>query len=117
MVTLGANICSLLFIVNVVIIVITFISLISLISDMKSKSSLKALIHDITAAGMWSGFWIILIFGLLSIIPIFFNLESLLLGDVGYWIEIASSIFLDFVIVGVVMYVVCAIPWQSTTPN
>lgn len=116
-VTLGANICSLLFVVNVVIVIITVISLLSLISDMKSKSSLKALIHDITAAGMWSGFWIILIFGLLSIIPIFFNLESLLWGDVGYWLEIASSVFLDFVIIGVVMYVVCAIPWQATTPN
>lgn len=116
-VTLGANICSLLFVVNVIIVIVTLISLISLISDMKSKSNLKALIHDITAAGMWSGFWIILIFGLLSVIPIFFNLESLLLGDVGYWLEIASSIFLDFVIVGVVMYIVCAIPWQATTPN
>ena len=116
-VTLGANISILLLIVNILIVIISIVSLISLIQDMKTRTSVKAVIHDTTAAGMWSGFWMILIFGILAFIPVAFNLESLLLGDVGYWLEIGSSIFLEFVIVGVIMYVVCAIPWQLTTPN
>lgn len=114
-VTLGANIAVLLFIVNIIIVIVTVIALISLISDMQSRSSVKTLVHDITASGMWAGFWLILIAGILAIIPVIFNVEALPFGGLGYLLEISSSVFLDFVIVGVIIYILCAIPWQATT--
>lgn len=114
-VTLGANIAVLLLVVNVIIVIVTIISLFSLISDMKQRSSIKTLIHDITAAGMWAGFWLILICGILAIIPVIFNVESLPFGGLDYLLEISSGVFLDFVIAGVVVYILCAIPWQITT--
>lgn len=114
-VMLGANLALLLLIVNLIIIIVTVITLISLLRDMKIRSSNRALVHDVTAAGMWAGFWLILICGLLSLIPILFNVESWQLGDLGYLFEIGSGIFLDFVIAGVIIYIICAIPWQATT--
>lgn len=114
-VTLGANIAALLLVVNIVIIIVTIITMISLISDMKTQKTTKDLIHSIMASGMWSGFWIIIIAGILAIIPVIFNVETL--GGLGYLMEISSSIFLEFVIVGVVIYVLCAIPWQITSTN
>lgn len=114
-VMLGANLALLLLVVNLIIIVVTAITLVSLLKDMKMRSSNRALVHDVTAAGMWAGFWLILICGLLSLIPILFNVESWGLADLGYLLEIASGVFLDFVIVGVVIYIICAIPWQATT--
>ena len=112
---LGANIAMLLFFVNIIIVIVTIIALVSLIREMKERSSIKALIHDITASGMWAGFWIILICGVLAIIPVFFNAE--VLAGFGYLFEISSSVFLDFVIIGVIAYILCAIPWQITTAN
>ncbi|TSO25636.1 hypothetical protein [Lactobacillus sp. LL6] len=114
-VTLGANIAALLFVVNIVIIIVTIITMFSLISDMKTQKTTKDLIHSITASGMWSGFWIIIIAGILAIIPVIFNVESL--GGLGYLMEISSSIFLEFVIVGVIIYILCAIPWQITSTS
>lgn len=116
-VTLGANIAVLLLIVNIIIVIVTIITLISLISDMKSRSSTKALVHDITAAGMWAGFWLILACGLLALIPVVFNVETLPFMGLGYLLEISSSVFLEFVIAGVVLFVVSAIPWQATATN
>lgn len=116
-ITLGANIAVLLLVVNIIIIIVTLIAMWSLISDMKTRSSVKALIHDITAAGMWAGFWLMLIFGILAVIPILFNVETLPIGGLSYLIELSSSVFLDFVIAGVVIYILCAIPWQITTAN
>lgn len=116
-VTLGANIAVLLFVVNIILIIVTIITLVSLIKDMASKMNRRFLIHNVTAAGMWSGFWLILIFGILAIIPVIFNVEGLLFADLGYLLEIGSSIFLDFVISGVILYILCAIPWQITTTN
>lgn len=114
-VTLGANIAALLFVVNIIIIIATIITMISLVSDMKSQQVTKNLIHSITAAGMWSGFWIILLSAILAIIPVIFSVETL--GEIGYLLEISSGIFLEFVIVGVVIYILCAIPWQITSTN
>lgn len=116
-VTLGANIAVLLLIVNVIIVLVTIAALVSLISDMHQRSSMKALWHEITASGMWAGFWLILISGILAIIPVIFNVESLPFAGLGYLLEISSSVFLDFVIVGVIIYIICAIPWQATTAN
>ena len=110
-VTLGANIAGLLFIVNIIIIIVTIISMISLLNDMKTKSTVRMLIHDIAAAGMWAGFWLILIFGLMAIVPVIFDVDNI---EFGFLLEIGSSVFLDYVITGVIIYVICAIPWQAT---
>lgn len=116
-VTLGANLAVLLFVVNIILIIVTVITLVSLIKDMNTKMNKRFLVHSVTAAGMWSGFWLILIFGILAIIPVIFNVEGLPFADLGYLLEIGSSIFLDFVISGVILYILCAIPWQITTTN
>ena len=91
------------------------ISLRSLISDMKLFFNSKMLTHEITASGMWAGFWLILIAGILAVIPVIFNVEGL--AVLGFVLEISSSIFLDFVIVGVVLYILSAIPWEISSPN
>lgn len=114
-VTLGANIAVMLFLVNIIIVVVTIISMLSLISDMGSRTTIKALVHDCMAAGMWAGFWMIVIFIVLALIPVVFNVESL--ATFGYLIEISSSIFLDNVVAGVIIYILCAIPWQITSAD
>lgn len=114
-VTLGANIAVMLFLVNIIIVVVTIISMLSLISDMRSRTTIKALVHDCMAAGMWAGFWMIVIFIVLALIPVVFNVKSL--ATFGYLIEISSSIFLDNVVAGVIIYILCAIPWQITSAD
>ena len=114
-ITLGSNIAFILLIVNVIILIMSVISLRSLISDMKIFLNSKMLTHEITASGMWAGFWLILIAGILAIIPVIFNVEGL--AVLGFVLEISSSIFLDFVIVGVVLYILSAIPWEISSPN
>lgn len=111
----GANIALILLIMNIVIIVVTIISLKSLIEEMMTMMTTKMLIHDVTAAGMWAGFWLILIAGLLALIPVVFNVSGL--AVLGYVLEIGSSIFLDFVIAGVIVYILSTIPWEITSPN
>lgn len=114
-ITLGGNVAFILLIVNVIILIMTIISLRSLISDMKLFLNSKMLTHEVTASGMWAGFWLILIAGVLAVIPVIFNVESL--AVLGYVLEISSSIFLDFVIIGVVLYILSAIPWEISSPN
>ena len=114
-ITLGGNIAFILLIVNVIILIMAIISLRSLISDMELFFNSKMLTHEVTACGMWAGFWLILIAGILAIIPVIFNVEGL--AVLGFVLEISSSIFLDFVIVGVVLYILSAIPWEISSPN
>lgn len=116
-VRLGANIAAVLLLVNIIIIILTLISMYSLASEMKNRLSVRTFVHDFGAGGMWAGFWLILIFGLFSFIPILFNVETLGLGEVAYLIEIACSIALDFVVVGVAVYVIAAVCWQLTAVN
>lgn len=111
-ITLGANIAGLLVIVNIIIVIVTIITLISLINDMKSKTSIRMLIHDVTAAGMWAGFWLILISGILALVPVIIDVDNIEFGSI---LEIGSGIFLEYVIVGVIIYIICAIPWQATS--
>lgn len=111
-VTLGANIAGLLLMVNIIIVIVTIISLFSLINDMRSKTNLRLLIHDIAAAGMWAGFWLILISGLLALVPVIFDVDNV---EFGFLLEISSSVFLEYVIAGVIIYIICAIPWQVTS--
>lgn len=111
-VTLGANIAGLLFVVNIIIVIVTIIAMISLLSDMHSKTTTRMLIHDAMAAGMWAGFWLILISGLLALVPVIFDVENIEFGIV---LELGSGIFLEYVIAGAIIYVICAIPWQATS--
>lgn len=111
MITLGANIAGLLFIVNLIIIIVTIITMVSLLNDMKSRATIRMVIHDTMAAGMWAGFWLILISGLLALVPVIFNVDNI---EFGFLLEIGSSVFLEYVIAGVIIYIICAIPWQIT---
>lgn len=108
-ITLGANIAGLLFIVNLIIIIVTIITMVSLLNDMKSRATIRMVIHDTMAAGMWAGFWLILISGLLALVPVIFNVDNI---EFGFLLEIGSSVFLEYVIAGVIIYIICAIPWQ-----
>lgn len=110
-ITLGANIAGLLFIVNLIIIIVTIITMVSLLSDMKSRTAMRMVVHDTMAAGMWAGFWLILISGLLALVPVIFNVDDI---EFGFLLEIGSSVFLEYVIAGVIIYIICAIPWQIT---
>lgn len=110
-ITLGANIAGLLFIVNLIIIIVTIITMVSLLNDMKSRATIRMVIHDTMAAGMWAGFWLILISGLLALVPVIFNVDNI---EFGFLFEIGSSVFLEYVIAGVIIYIICAIPWQIT---
>ncbi|MDF7638146.1 hypothetical protein PT285_01670 [Lactobacillus sp. ESL0791] len=112
---LGANIAVVLLVVNLVLIVCTGISLYSLITDMMTRMATRMLVHDVTAAGMWAGFWLILIFGLLALIPVAFNVEAI--AVFGFLLEISSSVFLYNVIVGALLYVICAVPWKITAED
>ncbi|MCT7869944.1 MAG: hypothetical protein N4Q18_02680 [Lactobacillus crispatus] len=110
-ITLGANIAGLLFIVNLIIIIVTIITMVSLLNDMKSRATIRMVIHDTMAAGMWAGFGLILISGLLALVPVIFNVDNI---EFGFLLEIGSSVFLEYVIAGVIIYIICAIPWQIT---
>lgn len=110
-ITLGANIAGLLFIVNLIIIIVTIITMVSLLNDMKSRATIRMVIHDTMAAGMWAGFWLILISGLLALVPVIFDVDNI---EFGFLLEIGSSVFLEYVIAGVIIYIICAIPWQIT---
>jgi hypothetical protein len=49
---------------------------------------------------------------LLAVVPVIFDVDNI---ELGFLLEIGSSVFLEYVITGVVMYVICAIPWQATS--
>lgn len=116
-VSLGANIAIALLLLNAIIIILTVISIVALIKEMQLRMAKKTLIHDIAAGGMWAGFWLIIIYGILSFIPVLFNVENLGIGELAYLIEISSSVFLEFVIVGTIVFILSAIPWQITATD
>ncbi|MCI7591385.1 MAG: hypothetical protein MSS74_05625, partial [Lactobacillus johnsonii] len=72
------------------------------------------LIHMVAAGGMRAAICMIVIFGLLAFIPTIFDVEGFIL-NIGYFLEIASGIFLELVIVGVVLFVISTITWQITS--
>ncbi|MBP2057465.1 hypothetical protein J2Z60_000629 [Lactobacillus colini] len=115
-VTLSANIETLFVVVNIIIIIMCLLSSVSVIRSMKHLLGKKEFIHTIMAAIMWVGSLFIVIYGLLAAVPLIFNVEGLILG-IGYFLEIASGIFLELVIIGVILFVISAILWQLTTEN
>lgn len=108
----GSNVATALLLLNIIVLVMAAISLRSLISDLRTKMTSKKLTHTITGAAMWASFWLMLIAGIIALIPIVFNVREI--AVFGYILEISSSIFLDFVIVGVVLYILSAILWEFT---
>lgn len=112
-VTIGGNVAFIFLLINLVLLVMAAISIRSLVSEMKTTMSSKALTHEVTASCMWTGFWVILIAGILALVPIVINVDQV--AVFGYILEISSSIFLDFVIVGVILYVFSAIVWEFTS--
>ncbi|RMC25709.1 MULTISPECIES: hypothetical protein [unclassified Lactobacillus] len=114
-VTLGGNIAFGLLFMNSILIVMAVISFRSIIKEISAIMTSKQLTHIITAAVMWAGFWLILISGMMALVPVIFNVEGL--AVLGYVLEISSGIFLDFVIVGVIIYILSAIPWEISSPN
>lgn len=115
--TLQANIVTLFFFINIVIIVVCLLSLYSIIEQMKKRSDKRLLIHDIFAAGMRTGIIMMIFYGALAMIPVIVNVEALPLKAFAYWLELASGIFLEAVIVGVVVFVISAVPWQISAPE
>lgn len=114
--TLAANIETLFVLVNILLSILCFISLISVIKNMTLRLPGKAFFHALSSAGMWVGALCILIYGVLALTPLLFNVESLPLA-IGYWLEIASGIFLELVIIGVGLFIISTIFWQLTSSN
>lgn len=84
------------------------------IKRLKEIVSTGRLINMFAAGGMRASLGLIVIFGLLAFIPTIFNVEGLIL-NIGYFLEIASGIFLELVIVGVVLFVISTVTWQLTS--
>ena len=102
-------------IVNLLVILLCLVAVVSILREAFASHTKRAVVHDMTAGLMWTAFWFILVYGLLAMVPIFMDTSVITVADLGYWLEIASGVFLDFVIAGVILYVVSAIPWQATS--
>lgn len=114
--TLIANIETLFLVVNAIVIIMCLLSLFSVVRSMNSLLSKKGLIHAFMAATMWTGALMIIIYGLLAAVPLIFNVEGLIFG-IGYFLEVASGIFLELVIIGVILFVISTVLWQLTTED
>lgn len=113
-ITLAANLETLFLVINVVVIVMCFLAGYSLLKSISEFSNKRGVIHLITAAGMWAGALIIVVYSLLALIPQIFSVEGLIL-NIGFFLEIASGIFLELVIIGVIIFVINTIIWQLTS--
>lgn len=114
-VTQQANLVTMFLIINTVLVIVLILSLISTLMEMREKLRLKAIIHEVTGAGMWTGALMITIYVILAMIPLIFNVESITLLDFGYWLKLASSVFLEYVMFGAIIFVINTIPWQITS--
>ena len=103
--TLMANIEIVLLVLSILIIIFVGILVYQQIRRLQEVVSTRRLIHMFAAGGM---------FGLLAFIPTIFEVEGFIL-NIGYFLEIASGIFLELVIVGVVLFVISTITWQITS--
>lgn len=115
-ITLCANIETLFVVINLVVIFMCLLAAWSLIKNLKKQVANRQLVHIVTAAGMWTGTLLMIIYTLLALIPLIFNVEGLIL-NIGYFLEIASGIFLELVIVGVVLFIISTIVWELSDPK
>lgn len=114
-VLLEANLVTIIRLVAVIVIILCIVAIVSIFKEAFKSHTKRAVIHDLTAGLMWTAFWLMLIYGLMALVPIFFDTSVITPLDLGYWLEIASGVFLNYVIVGAALYVVSAIPWQVTS--
>ncbi len=114
--TLMANIEIVLLVLSILIIIFVGIFAYQQIKRLQEIVSTRRLIHMVAAGGMRAAICMIVIFGLLAFIPTIFDVEGFIL-NIGYFLEIASGIFLELVIVGVVLFVISTITWQITSPK
>ena len=112
--TLMANIEIVLLVLSILIIIFVGILGYQQIKRLQEIVSTRRLIHMVAAGGMRAAICMIVIFGLLAFIPTIFDVEGFIL-NIGYFLEIASGIFLELVIVGVVLFVISTITWQITS--
>ena len=112
--TLMANIEIVLLVLSILIIIFVGILAYHQIKRLQEIVSTRRLIHMVAAGGMRAAICMIVIFGLLAFIPTIFDVEGFIL-NIGYFLEIASGIFLELVIVGVVLFVISTITWQITS--
>lgn len=112
---LAANLETLFLVVDVVLVFLFVVAALSIRKELHHHFSRAVKVHLVTAAGMWAGFWLMLIFVALAALPMLLDLSNLSLA--GYLLEIASGIFLELVIVGAVLFVLSAIPWQLTSDH
>ncbi|MTE03083.1 hypothetical protein [Lactobacillus johnsonii] len=112
--TLMANIEIVLLVLSILIIIFVGILVYQQIRRLQEVVSTRRLIHMFAAGGMRASICLIGIFGLLAFIPTIFEVEGFIL-NIGYFLEIASGIFLELVIVGVVLFVISTITWQITS--
>lgn len=113
MTTLAANIETLFLVINIVVIVMCLLAGTSIFKTLNTLVSKRRLTHIVAAAAMWTGGILIIAFTILAIIPLIFNVEGLIL-NIGYFLEIASGIFLELVIIGVAVFIISTIVWQLT---
>ncbi len=113
-VTLMANIEIVLLVLSILIIIFVGILGYQQIKRLQEIVSTRRLIHMVAAGGMRASTCMIVIFGLLAFIPTIFEVEGFIL-NIGYFLEIASGIFLELVIVGVALFVISTITWQITS--
>lgn len=114
-VLLEANLVTIVRLVAVIVIILCIVAIVSIFKEAFKSHTKRAVIHDLTAGLMWTAFWLMLIYGLMALVPIFFDTSVITALDLGYWLEIASGVFLNYVIVGAALYVISAIPWQVTS--
>lgn len=114
-VLLEANLVTIIRLVAVIVIILCIVAIVSIFKEAFKSHTKRAVIHDLTAGLMWTAFWLMLIYGLMALVPIFFDTSGITVLDLGYWLEIASGVFLNYVIVGAALYVISAIPWQVTS--
>ena len=112
--TLAANVELVFLILNILVIIFVGILAYQQIKRLKEIVSTGRLIHMFAAGGMRASLGLIVVFGLLAFIPTIFNVEGLIL-NIGYFLEIASGIFLELVIVGVALFVISTVTWQLTS--
>lgn len=111
--TLAANIETLFWVINLVVVFMCLLAGWSLIKRLMEVVSVRQLVHIITAAGMWTGTLLILVYGIFALIPTIFSVEGLFF-DLGYFLEIASGIFLELVITGVALFIISTLIWELT---
>ena len=112
--TLMANVEIVLLVLSILIIIFVGILAYQQIKRLHEIVSTRRLIQMVAAEGMRAAICMIVIFGLLAFIPKIFDVESFIL-NIGYFLEVASGIFLELVIVGVVLFVISTITWQITS--